>query len=136
MNALKKYTLIALLLCFVGLTQAQTNGCYVAANLRMYYQTPVAANPTTYFEGSAYYRNQSNCGTESQYYTIASGPTGTNCWAHYKGSGSKTNGSRYNVQGKKATFNLLLCPIDDYIIPFMLVLGGTGFLFIRRSILT
>ncbi|MGF1925387.1 MAG: hypothetical protein ACQUHE_14520 [Bacteroidia bacterium] len=132
MNALNKYLLAVLLICFASMASAQTNGCYVSGTLRMYYQTPTPANPTTYFEGSAYHLNQDYCGTVSQYYTFASGPSGSNCWASYKGSGSKTNSSRYNIAGKKATFNLVVCPIDDYIVPLMLASGGFGCFYLRR----
>ncbi len=111
-------------------TKAATKGCLVIATGRMYYQTPTPSNSSTYFLGSAFYENQSNC--TSHYYNVASS-SNANCYASYKGTGKKNKGSSYYLVGKKRTFNLIACPLDDYIFPFMLTLAGTAFFYIRRG---
>ncbi|MES2653544.1 MAG: hypothetical protein V4663_17535, partial [Bacteroidota bacterium] len=108
------------------------NGCYVVGTARMYYQTPNGTN--TLFEGAGFYVDINQCSNGGQYFGSLSS-TNTNCWAVYDGSGSKNQSSNYLVSGKKATFTVLTCPIDDYILPFMMVLGGIGFFALRRRLM-
>ena len=129
-----KYILLGLLVCIAFIANAQTNGCYVSSSDRMYYQTPTPGNPTTYFEGAAYYISQEDCTGTGQFFSISSGPSGNNCWAGYQGNGSKTNSAKYDFQGKKATFNLLVCPIDTYTSILLGLTAILGFFFLRRTI--
>lgn len=122
--------LFLFIFCLASEAKATTKGCLVVATGRMYYQNPSPSNSVTYFLGSAFYENQSNC--TSQYYSVASS-SNANCYASYKGTGKKNKASSYYIIGKKRTFNLIACPIDDYVFPFMLILVGTAYFFIRRG---
>ncbi len=128
----KRYILTALLFWVVNFTYAATDGCYVAGSGAMYYQTPTPGDPTTFFEGAAFYTDFSQCSNGGQYFTLVT-TSGVSCWASYKGSGSKTNSSRYNVSGTKATFDLYLCPLDTYTILLLSSIAGLGFFVLRRT---
>ena len=140
MRVVVKYVIGAMLLFMTSIANAQTNGCYVVGTDKMYYQTPTPGDPTTFFEGAAFYISQANCSGNGQFFSIASGPSGINCYADFdgngNGSGAKTNPSKYNIQGVKATFNLLICPIDGYTVFLMALLAGVGFIFLRRTATT
>lgn len=129
MENFRKYLITSLFLCFALGANAATKGCLELATGRMYYQTPTPASSNTYFLGSAFYTDEANC--TDQYYTVAS-TSSSNCYAYYKGTGKKNKASSYYITGKKRTFNLLNCPIDDYILPLLLVVGTVGCFYLRR----
>ena len=130
MNPRIKYFFTSLFLCFAAVASAD-NGCYVVSTGRMYYQTPRSNN--TLFEGAGFYVDLAQCSNNGQYFDNLSS-TNTNCSAVYDGSGSKNQASNYLVSGKKATFSVYTCPIDDYILPSMIVLGCIGFFALRKGV--
>ena len=131
MNTVKWRIVVVLFLCFAGVANAQTKGCLEIATGRMYYQTPTPASSTTYFVGSGYYDSEANC--TSQYYSVVT-TSNTNCYASYDGSGPSNSSSNYYITGKKRTFNVLNCPIDEYTLSLLAIMGSLGVFYLRRMV--
>lgn len=111
------------------------DGCLVSG-MGMFYANPANGNSTTYFRGGAYYVSAAECSQgispTKSYYSVTS-TSNANCYAFYDGSGSVTSSSNYYYSGKKRVFNVLNCPIDDYIPLLITIISGLGIFYIKRK---
>ncbi|RZK93156.1 MAG: hypothetical protein EOO98_00465 [Pedobacter sp.] len=110
------------------------DGCLVSG-YGMFFQDPVASNPTTFFRGGSYRVTVAECSagvSPSNSYYVVTTTSSQDCYAGYSGSGSQTNMRNYTFMGKKRVFNVMYCPIDDYIPALVLGFAGIGVFVIRR----
>lgn len=106
---------------------AQERGCLISG--RVYYEDRIT---NKYFKGSSYYTDYTGCTPGGEYFELTSQNT-NNCFAFYDGSGDDETESNYLLgPGIRVRFLVYECPIDDYIIPFLGIVGLFCYRFLKK----
>lgn len=119
-----RFFLLVVFICFIGDVQAQT-GCFTAGGNQDLYTMTGTATTTN------------SCGTGTEYYsdtqTMYNKPAGCG-WTPLSTSGTcLVHTSLGELCGIKGLY-MLSCPIDDYILPIMGIIGLLAFYKIRNTL--